>query len=104
MAKIDVSKLELTEKKTTERKAQEPLSADHPVVEALQALNDAERRISYRGFAALCVAAGEHQGGFNPRLFGLLNRMPNQLDALVCRPAVLCAPFGFDRSTADRLW
>jgi len=64
----------------------EPLSEDHDLVQALQAAHDAERRVSYRAFAVLAYACDEAKGPkFNPVMFGLLNRLPNGLDAIVCK-------------------
>jgi len=83
---VDLSKLELAKKTTKSKAPKEPLAEDHDLVVAMQAIHDASRRISYRAFAVLAFACDEATGPkFNPKLFGLLNRLPNRLDALVVK-------------------
>lgn len=83
---VDLSKLELKAKSTKSKAPKEPLTEDNDLVKAMQAIHDAERRISYRAFAVLAFACDETPGPkFTPKLFGILNRMPNRLDAIVVK-------------------
>ena|GEM_PF-3092545 len=81
---IDFSKLNLKSKGS--KKTRQQFDEDHDLVKALQNAEAQHKRLSYRAFAVLAHAAGETSGPkFTPLCFGLLNRMPGGLDALVCR-------------------
>jgi len=74
-----------------EKKVAEALGEDHDIVVALRKIETAKRRLTYRHFAAIAFASGEANGPkFHPGLFGLLNRLPGGLDALVVKDSGEC--------------
>lgn len=82
---VDFSKLEL-EPKGSKSSRRAKYDEDHDLVKALRNAKEQSRRLSYRAFAVLAYACDEVPGpNFTPKCFGILNRLPGRLDALVCK-------------------
>lgn len=82
---VDFSKLELKPRGSRPAETQQ-FGEDHEIVVTLRNCESQKKRLSYRAFATLCYACDVLPGPkFTPKCFGVLNRLPGRLDALVCK-------------------